>query len=69
MKDYVGMTRRYHPQGWSEPFWAAVIFRPGASRATFICRCQHDSKEAAQRCADHLAAVRNTKVPRAKGTP
>ena len=58
-RPYVAFIRKYHPHGWDHPFWAAVTRREGNHRATDICRHQHDTQDAAQQCADHLAALRN----------
>jgi len=57
---YAAMVRKYHPQGWDHSYWAAVTKRDGAKRVTDICRHQHDAREAAQACADKLAALRNS---------
>jgi len=57
---YAAMVRKYHPQGWDHSYWAAVTKRDGAKRVTDISRHQHDAREAAQACADKLAALRNS---------
>lgn len=57
---YAAYVRNYHPQGWDHGYWAAVTKRDGAKRATDICRHQHEAREAAQACADKLAALRNS---------
>lgn len=61
---YVGQVLKFHPQGWSHPFWAGATLKPGNSRRTDICQHQHDSEDGARQCADNLAALRNAKALR-----
>ena len=56
---YEAFTRKYHPRGYSEGWWAGVTRRPGAKRATDICRHRHGSAESAQECAEWLASLRD----------
>ena len=57
---YAATVRSCQPQGYAKPYWMAVTTRAGKSRATDICRHQHDAREAAQACAGKLAAMRNS---------
>ena len=57
---YEAIVRKYHPQGYSEGWWAGVTRRPGAKRVTDICRHRHGSAEAARECAEWLASLRST---------
>ena len=56
---YEAFTRKYHPQGYNQGWWAGVTRRPGAKRVTDICQHRHGSAESAQECAERLASLRD----------
>lgn len=54
MTPYKFLVRKYHPQGWSRDYYAAVLYKNGNKRATTICQHQHDTKDEAAECGQHL---------------
>ena len=56
---YSPEVREVHPKGYPAPFWAGATRREGLARVTDLCRHQHETREAAEVCAEALAAKRN----------
>jgi hypothetical protein len=46
----------------STGYYAAVVTRKGAKRATDVCKHGHKTRAAAEKCSDKLVALRNAKA-------
>lgn len=54
---FINYATDEHPNG----YFAAVVSRPNAKRATVICRHRHPSVDDAEACARHLITLRTAR--------
>ena len=52
-------VRKFHPTGYSQPYFAGAVVREGSRRAREVCKHQHTTEAEAVECAQHLAKLRN----------